>query len=80
MTQQNYLDEFDWTEEFRKVFNAVLHHLAEVQNITDFSTEACAASGSSGPCLYTHLVYLLIDGNETCSIYTVGSCDENVRG
>ena len=74
------MDEFYWVEDLIKLTDSIQRHLAEMQNNTDFSTEACAASGSSRPCMYTQLFYLFIDGNVTCSIYTVGSCDENVRG
>lgn len=61
------------------MLNSALRHLAEVQNITSFSTEACAATGNEGSCVYTYLFYFVIDGNETCSIYTVGNCVDNVR-
>lgn len=80
LTEQNYFDDFDWTEWITNFFDNLMRRLAEVHDNTDFSAEACAASGSSGQCLYTQLVYMFIDGNETCSIYTIGSCDENIKG
>lgn len=47
-------------------------------NVSDFSAEACASKENSGPCVIFGF-HSFINGNETCSIYTIGSCDEEVK-
>lgn len=47
-------------------------------NVSDFSAEACASKENSGPCEICGF-HSLINGNETCLIFTIGSCDEEVK-
>ncbi|PNF28691.1 hypothetical protein B7P43_G07878 [Cryptotermes secundus] len=69
---------------FRTLFQISLHDLAEIQrylhrNISGFTTEACAVEENRGPCVYTYAYDAFINRNETCSIYTIGNCKNEIR-
>jgi hypothetical protein len=88
-TETDLPGESDWPfDVFDSVFGRLLDSdlllFADVQrylhmNISGFSTEACAAKENSGPCVYIYWYDSFINGNETCSLYTIGSCDEDIR-
>jgi hypothetical protein len=81
-------DDADWLfsafdEIFRTVPDSILHHFAAVQrylhtNVSGFSTEVCDAKESS-PCVYIYGSDSFVNGSETCSVYTIGSCDDDIR-
>jgi hypothetical protein len=88
-TETNLPGDSDWPFDvfdtvFRRLLDIDLRLFAEVQrylhmNISGFSTEACAAKENSGPCVYIYGYDSFINGNETCSLYTIGRCDDDIR-
>jgi hypothetical protein len=67
-------------EDLDKIFKSLLRFSQFLHtNISVFSTEACVASENSGPCVYIYAFDAFVNGNETCSIYTIGGCDHIIK-
>jgi hypothetical protein len=69
---------------FRTLFRISLHDLAEIQrylhrNISGFTTEACEGKEKLGHCAYIYVSDSFVNGNETCSVYTMGNCTDESR-